>query len=663
MIAWRQWPFFRLILPFGLGIGCSGVLPYQGATPFWAWPIMLLSFTILFFYGRRVANRAGQWFFGIGIWAWLLMAGLLRAQDAYPPTSLGRNISVREGVVAIARVEYCDQPKGRSMKCRCRLRCIRSGRDTLSGKSALVDVYTGDSLWLSSGSMVRLRGRLLRAEAPSNPGAFDYRKHLARQGVGWQFFAWRTEVLQYSDGWEWDDWRKWALGRLEKGLHRPSSRSIVAALVLGDRSQLDDRWKSVYSRSGTMHVLAVSGLHVGLVAWMIQLVLARIIPRWVDSKRIIGWATIFCIWVYAGLTGLGASVFRSAVMFSLLVMGQQFPGRTHIWNSLAAAAFCLLCLYPLWLFQLGFQLSFLAVIGIVYWYPVFQSSWYPPVGVLRYLWRLTCVGLAAQMTTFPLTMYHFGQFPILFWATGWVALPAAGVILGLGLSKLFLGNGLIAEGLAWLLDVVVYLLNRALSWTASLDFAVWEGIGIGRWEVVGIYSGLLGIMACRHLPKYNGLSGWLGVGVILVLVFTQQRNSRQHHITAFTTRSQVFLEITRGQTSYRLHRPDTPRADMDYSSRGFHQKRGITRLVPYMVPDFALLSGRQRGKHWAWWRAGQWPEGLSSSFSMLVVDGDFPPPPVFYESKINIERIALGPGLSPKNRILWQHYLQTIKRS
>jgi competence protein ComEC len=274
--------------------------------------------------------------------------------------------------------------------------------------------------------------------------------------------------------------------------------AVVAAMALGDKSQLTKELKEIYAVTGAAHVLALSGLHLSIIYTLLSLLLCR--RRWqvVSQVLIIG-----CIWSFVFLVGMSASVVRSAVMltvYALLSLGNR--NRMSV-NTLAFTAIVMLIAHPLSLFDIGFQLSFLAVLSILIWYPVFEAlipqSFLMSHRLVRWLWSLLGVSCAAQLGTAPLIAYYFGRFSSLFLITNFVVIPFAPLILYLTLAVLFVPS------IAYLLIYIVNTLNGILAFVASTP---WVSITLhpSILQIIMVYV----IIAATYL-LIDRLSGTFGI--------------------------------------------------------------------------------------------------------------------------------------------------------
>ena len=259
------------------------------------------------------------------------------------------------------------------------------------------------------------------------------------------------------------------LDRLSESGVDGSAYAVVAAMALGDKSQLTRELKDAYAISGASHILALSGLHLGIIYTLLSLLLSR--RRWQVTTQVV---IIVSIWLFVFLVGLSASVVRSAVMvtvYALLSLGHR--DKLSV-NTLAFAAIVMLLFNPLSLFDVGFQLSFMAVLAILLFYPLFENLWSQPFlldhRVFRWLWTMLAVSCAAQIGVAPLIAYYFGRFSCYFLLANLVVVPAAALILYLSLSVLLIPS------LAYLLIYIVDALNRLLTWIATLPGVSIEGL-------------------------------------------------------------------------------------------------------------------------------------------------------------------------------------------
>ena len=290
------------------------------------------------------------------------------------------------------------------------------------------------------------------------------------------------------------------LDRLSESGVDGSVYAVVAAMTLGDKSQLTKELRDTYAVSGASHILALSGLHLGIIYTLLSLLLSR--RRWQVISQVV---IIVCIWLFVFLVGMSASVVRSAVMitvYALLSLGHRDKMSV---NTLAFAAIVMLLFNPKSLFDVGFQLSFMAVLAILLFYPLFESVWSQQFlfghRLFRWLWTTLAVSCAAQIGVAPLIAYYYGRFSCYFLLTNLVVVPAATLILYLSLLVLLIPS------LAYLLIYIVDALNQLLLWITMLPGASIEGLHptlLQVWMTYVIIGAVYGLLIRRTSPT----RGW-----------------------------------------------------------------------------------------------------------------------------------------------------------
>ena len=356
-------------------------------------------------------------------------------------------------------------------------------------------------------------------------GKFDYGLYLRRQGIvgtcwalrrNWQLIGHEDDMglkglAKRSQYFLYQQYRKMGIEGQELG--------IISALTLGYREDLDKDVQRAFSASGAMHVLAVSGLHTGIVWGIVMWILTLGVlykPLWEDKFRrwLLNISTIVLIWAYAFLTGLSPSVMRSALMLTFWALSSLLEQQTSRWNPLLAAAVVILIVNPLALWSVSFQLSFAAVAGIM----LFGSSMQQAVVSKGRVWQsvsgLLIVSLAAQLGTMPLTLHYFGQTSNYFALTNLIVVPMAGILLSLGFSTLAMSWCAVGEWLGWATKWCTWLLNQAVQWIESLPYSTTH-MHLSEWGVIGIYGAIIyGLLMMRG----GKVHWWWIIGVIICLI-------------------------------------------------------------------------------------------------------------------------------------------------
>lgn len=358
---------------------------------------------------------------------------------------------------------------------------------------------------------------------PLNPAAFDYAAYLAGQNVFHRSFA---DSLEWAVTGSRQGRSLTTLGERSRAAWFASLEpyldgdelAVAAALIMGKRDLLGSEVKSAYADTGAIHVLAVSGLHVGILALLVMQILRLLLPARPVWLRLRTGLTILLVWYFALITGLSASVQRAALMVTVVLVGKQLNRRNNIFNLLAIAALVMLVVEPKQLFQVGFQLSFTAVAGIALFARPLQRLVYLP-GKLQLAWDAVSVATAAQLGTLPLSLFYFGQFPVYFLLSGTLVIVFAYLVLGLGLLHGFLAAVGVSGGGLWLtgtiLHRIVELQNAFIYYCGKLPGATLELTGFGLVSAVGLF----GLIAClaylAFRPSHRVRWAVLGIAALL----------------------------------------------------------------------------------------------------------------------------------------------------
>lgn len=383
-------------------------------------------------------------------------------------------------------------------------------------KDSLTMPKLGDILMVQTS--VKRGGRL---------GEFDYGLYLRRQGIVGTCWAHRGnwQVIGKKE----DSSLKSLAQRCQYQLHEQYQKmgitgkelGILSALSLGYREDLDKDVQDSFSASGAMHVLAVSGLHTGIVwgivVWILTLGGWRK-PLWEEKwKRwVLNISAIVLIWIYAFVTGLSPSVMRSALMLSFWALSGLLEKQISRWNPLFAAAVIILIINPLALWSVSFQLSFAAVMGIMWVGGKMQSAVVLRGRILQYVVGLVLVSFAAQMATMPLTLHYFGQTSNYFALTNLLVVPMAGVLLVLGFSTLAMSWCVVGKWLGFVTKWCTWVLREMVEWVESLPFSTTK-IELSSLGAIGLY----GAMICGVMMFRGGkMKWWWMVGVVVCIVAT-----------------------------------------------------------------------------------------------------------------------------------------------
>ncbi len=362
-------------------------------------------------------------------------------------------------------------------------------------------------------------------DPPLNPAEFDYKQYLSNKGIYHQQYlrpyqrhvigyAPRNQITRFATA-----MNAFADSVFTRQVGSKAESGIVNAMLLGVRDDVDPELYKAYSAAGAVHVLSVSGLHVGILfnVMVLMLGLFRKGTKTRKEKLIVGIAQLVVLWFYALVTGLSPAVLRSAGMFSVLILGSATNREANILNTLGVSSFFILLFDPYALFSAGFQLSYVAVAGIGLWH----ESVYELIEIknkfLDHIWEITAVALVAQLATFPLGVYYFHQFPTYFLLANPVVMDMVAGLLPLAMFSLAVcWIPFLRDLTGFLLQKMTWLLNQCVSQTSQLPGGLWERLWLSAFEMVILYGVILAAMYAWRVRRAS--YGWLATGLALLLM-------------------------------------------------------------------------------------------------------------------------------------------------
>ncbi len=439
----------------------------------------------------------------------------------------------------------------------------------LQADSAMPDMIPGET-YVFGGILHSISNR-------GNPGEFDYRSYMQRRN-----YAYTMSCRQYARLENRPLPLRYLPSRVRKRMldiwkqHIPDI-SVLAALTLGYKSLLESDLKQSFSHAGAMHLLAVSGLHVGMIWWVLNTLLSLSSSRWWSRFRIV--CILSILWFYAGMTGFSESVTRSVSMFSLVTIAQTVKRDSSIFNTVFLSALILLFIRPDRLFDAGFQLSYIAVLGIVSLQPVFSGMYKGNNKILSWLVDLVSVSLAAQLSTLPLVLYYFQLFPVWFLLTNIVAIPMVSLLLALFVifSPFFLCFPEVAV-FPVILQRLTDILVRAVGFISRLPFSTLESSLLPPLAILLLGMAVFFIVLFVNYRRILFLT--LSVAFFSVFWFCISvrsiNTSKQNNLSLYNTSSVTILSGIKG--SERLTFVLPPNADISPYDSAFLS--GLDRIPP-----------------------------------------------------------------------------------
>lgn len=563
MKIWHQYPFIRLIIPFVIGISVAIKNDQPFHLPLFILPTIFFIYftTVLLFKKKR--NYSFRWISGVLIYLFLLAAGfeltLLRT-----PKFNSSNISKIDDQSNFLMVQVTEPISERQQTFKIVAKLI-GYHDTLSWKQCsgkLILYFEKDSLvqFVQYGDQLFVHSQLNEVGSPKNPEEFNYKKYLSNKGIYNQAYvkAENWEILARNKG---NPIKSIGLLLREKFIKILQSNQIkgkefavASAILLGLDDYLEAEHQKEFAGAGAMHILCVSGLHVGIIYIILNNLLLFLNKRR-GGKILKVFLLLTLIWFYALITGFSPSVLRATTMFSFVILGGLIQRKVNIYNSLATSAFFLLIIDPYIITQVGFQLSYLAVFGIVWLYQPIYQLFIPDNWILDKIWQITVVSIAATLATFPLSIYYFHQFPNLFLITNLIAIPSAMLIIYTGILVLLTSFiPIISLVVSKLLISILWFLNSSVKLIEGLSFSTTHGIFINELELIGLVLLLFSLSYLLIEKKKNYLFISLGLMIILVISinFRSYKNVHQQKIIVYNINKATALEFLGNKKSILL---------------------------------------------------------------------------------------------------------------
>ncbi len=386
------------------------------------------------------------------------------------------------------------------------------------------------------GDLIAFRNTIREVTKPKNPYEFDYAKYLSLKGIWHQgYIDQRSIIILEKDRGsiliaKSLALRDYLLAKFSRFFNDEEAYDVAVALLFGYRSQIDPSTIQAFKNTGTIHVLSVSGLHVSLVFVFLNIILGWL-DRWQYGKYVRVSFILLFIWIYVVLTGMSPPILRSGIMISFLIVGQLSMRENQALNSLIGSAFIILLFSPTYLFDIGFQLSYIALLGILIGYPLLKILYTSQNAIVQTFLDVVYVSLVAQLFTLPFLLHYFGEFPVYFLlANVFIALPSA-IMMYLGVILALSPFDFINSWVGNILEYVILVVINGLQFIEYLPGAVLKGI---PWNIVltsllviSIYSF---VIAWNNRNKFFFLTGWVLIVCIFFGSYTIQYtlNNRTH---------------------------------------------------------------------------------------------------------------------------------------
>ena len=542
----------------------------------------------------------------------------------------------------IAVLDEMPVEKTKSFKANARLTHLVSGDSLLPVKGNIIIYFKKDTaLQLTYGSQLIFSKDLQEIKNSGNPGGFDYKRYSLFQGITHQVYL-KPGEYELIPGTQKNEFRQFLYNTREKILDilrlyikGNKEQGLAEALLIGYKNDLEQSLVQSYTNTGVVHIIAISGLHLGLIYWLLTLLMKPL-----EKRKKIKWLRpvliIAGLWLFSLLAGAQPSILRSALMFTCIVMGDSLSRKTSIYNTMAFSAFLLLCINPFWLWDVGFQLSYAAVLSIIIFMRPVYNWFYFSNKIIDFTWKLNAVTIAAQVLTVPIGIYHFHQFPNLFLLTNFVAVPLSSIIL---LGEILLCAiafiPAVASVLGNVLSWLIRMMNSYIERIESIRYSLWDGLQISLLQAALLLLFTAGISYWLMERSKRGLLA----GSIAMLLFLAMRtasfidSNQQQKIVVYNVPQKRAIDFINGRHYYFEGDSDLLADDF---ARNFHLKP--SRIL-YRISEASELNGLTLWENYACYR----------NKNILLIDTTRKYEPAEKKPAVDLLVISKNPRLYIKN--------------
>jgi competence protein ComEC len=529
-------PFIRLLFPFLLGLCFAACYPLAGYGK-----LLLIAFGVVMvvFIGFNLSYQKlhiykHRWLGGVLMHVLLFIAG---AYCFGNNSELGKedHFSKVKSRYLIATISSEPKLNGQTLRFIAKAEASYQNKQLkpISGH-LLVSVKTDSALnpHLHYGDRLLLPANYTPITPPLNPAEFNYKSYMANQNVYQQAYLNGKQVkvlagdtgnplINYALG-----LRLYLVNKLKANMRDTDAIAVTSTIILGYRAELRPDVREAYAKTGTMHLLSVAGMHVGLIYFLVSFMLGFLL-RFKHGKIIKIVLSIVLIWCYALITGFSPAVCRSVLMLSTVIIGMGFSRHINKLNVLAVSAFILLLYNPFYILDVGFQLSYIAVGGIIIIQPYIYRWFDVKNRILQELWLVCSVSLAAQLVLFPLGAFYFHDFPVYFLISNvFVVIPSA-IVMYVGILYMVLPTvPALSASLAWLVEHTTIIMTKTLAFIEHAPFGSIEKIWLNYTELILLYALLASVIVCCIIKTKTWLKLSFGPLLILMMVWSMSRFAR-----------------------------------------------------------------------------------------------------------------------------------------
>ncbi|MDF2193606.1 ComEC/Rec2 family competence protein [Paraflavitalea sp. CAU 1676] len=588
ILDWKEAPFLRILIPFTAGIFFQTLSPIA---PLPAWLLAVGCITVLALLSRTSTTLLYRYQSVQGALINLLLfsTGILLCHYKDPQHRndwFAHHIKTSDTLLVDIEEPLTEKARSYSTTATIIALVSNKGLQPVNGRLLLYFSKEGPLPQIDNGSRLLIVKSPESIQPSGNPFAFDYQQYCSHQKIWHQVYL-REDNYKLAAKRPGNtvkkvllDTRKKMLGILRENIPDKKHAGLAEALLIGYKEDLDRPLLQSYINTGIVHIIAVSGMHLALIYGILLMIGRQLPTRW---RR---WPTLLIIlttlWAFAFLTGASPSVLRAAIMFTCLLIGRELPVRHSLYNALAISAFLLLWYDPWLCFDVGFQLSYAAVFGILLFNEPVYRLFVIKNRLLNQVWKLISLTLAAQILTLPLCLYHFHQFPNLFLLTNLVAVPLSSLILlaELALTAVFFWPP-VAHAIGWVITQLIGLLNQFVEYVDRIPFNTTQNIPCSLSQALLLYILIAMItwwwLGNRKHAVYPALAAtWL---LALTAGMLNWIASRQQAFVVYNIPGRQAVDFLAGQ-QYQFVGDTALTADARFTSLFLQPNRTARRVKP-----------------------------------------------------------------------------------
>lgn len=586
-------PFVILLIPFITGIALGFNF---GAYADTSVLIVLLAVFSSLFIGLNIGYKKFniykvRWIGGVIINLILFLAGWVCVAN-YSELNKNSHFSKTTAQYLIARINSEPVLKNGYYRFTTEIvETINQNNKTATIGTLLIALKDSSAKNLVYGDELLVKSNYNTIDPPYNSAEFNYKQYLADKNIFYQQFLFPHQylVLVHEAGNPVIAYalrmRRALVEKLKANMHDPDAIAVASTLILGYRADLSSDVLQAYSKTGTIYVLTVSGAQLAVIYFLISFLLS-FLSRHKYGKILRAIIIISVLWYYALLTGLSPAICRAALVLSMVIIGRTYNRYINTLNILAFSAFVLLLYDPYLITEVGFQLAYLAVGGLIIFRPIVYKWLVFKNRIANWMWNVCAISIAAQAVTFPLSMFYFHQFPVYFLAGNLLAVLPVTIIMYTGIIYLLLPQiAWLSKFLGYILENTILLMNKMLAFMEHLPFATIDKIWINTVEYLLLYAIIISLFYFLYDRKPLLLKIslvcilLLSVSISLKKINAQQSNS----LTFLNLRKHVGIIMKNGDSAIVISDLADTDKNYKYSVKPYLDSCGVTNVKVYSL--------------------------------------------------------------------------------